>query len=66
MGNIFHVIAPGENLLNRTPPAQDRAPRINRWNPMKLESFCTQRKLSESLRNERKSSPTVLQMGRHT
>lgn len=52
MMKIFPVVAPSENFLNRPPPAQVRAPRINRWNPMKLESFCTQRKLSESLQNE--------------
>lgn len=58
----------GNNFLNITPTVQKLAPRINREDHIKFQSFCTaKRKLpgqqTSSPENGRKSSPTILQTG---
>jgi hypothetical protein len=36
----FELISTGGNFLNRTPVAQGLRSRIDKWDLMKLESFC--------------------------
>jgi hypothetical protein len=40
MGNSLELTATGEYFLNITSMAQDLRSRINKWDLMKLESFC--------------------------
>ena len=40
VGKSLELIGTGGNFLNRTPMAQALRSRIDRWDLMKLESFC--------------------------
>ena len=40
MGNNLEHIGTGDNFLNRTPTAQPLRSAINKWDLMKLQSFC--------------------------
>jgi hypothetical protein len=40
VGKIFNHFGTGENFLNRTPIAYALKPRINKWDLIKLKSFC--------------------------
>ena len=40
MGKIFNHFGTGENFLNRTPMAYSPRSRIDKWNLIKLQSFC--------------------------
>ena len=40
MGKSLELIGTGGNFLNRTPMAQALRPTIDKWDLMKLESFC--------------------------
>jgi hypothetical protein len=40
VGKNLELIGIGGNFLNRTPLAQAQRSRIDKWNLMKLESFC--------------------------
>jgi hypothetical protein len=40
VGKILEHIGTGENFLNRTPMAQVLRPTIDKWDLMKLQSFC--------------------------
>jgi hypothetical protein len=42
-GNTLETI--GKDFLNRTPAAQQLRERINKWNYMKLKSFCTAKEM---------------------
>lgn len=64
--NTLQDIGVGKNFLNRTPIAQEIAPRINRWGYMKLKSFCRAKELTSranSSQNGKKSLPATLQTG---
>ena len=39
-GNSLELIGTGDNFLNRTPIAQTLKSRIDKWDLMKLKSFC--------------------------
>jgi hypothetical protein len=41
VGNTPELPDIGNNLLNRTPMAHQVRERINKWDYMKLKSFCT-------------------------
>jgi len=38
--NSLELICPGDNFLNRTPMTQALKPTIDKWDLMKLKSFC--------------------------
>ena len=40
MGKILELIGTGGNFLNRTPKAHALRSRIDKWDLIKLESFC--------------------------
>jgi hypothetical protein len=40
-GNILEIIGIGKDLLNRTPAAQQLKERMDKWDFIKLKSFCT-------------------------
>jgi hypothetical protein len=40
VGKILDVIGTGGNFLNRTPMSHALKSRIDKWDPIKLESFC--------------------------
>ena len=40
VGNSHELIGTGRNFLNRTPMAQALRSKIDKWDLMKLESFC--------------------------
>ena len=40
VGNSLELIGTGDNFLNRTPTAQALRATINKWDLMKLKSFC--------------------------
>ena len=40
MGNCLEHIGTGDNFLNRTPTAQTLRSTINKWDLIKLKSFC--------------------------
>jgi hypothetical protein len=44
--NTLELMDIGNNFLNGTPMAQQLRERIDKWDYMKLKSFCTQKKWS--------------------
>jgi len=40
MGKNLEYMGTGENFLNKTPMAYAVRPRIDKWNLIKLQSFC--------------------------
>ena len=40
MGKILELMGTGENVLNRTPMAYALRSRIDKWDLIKLQSFC--------------------------
>jgi hypothetical protein len=49
-GNTLDLIGTGSNFLNRTPVAQQLRERIDKWNYMKLKSFCTTKEIVTRLK----------------
>ena len=43
MGNSFECIGTGDNFFNRTLIAQRLRSTINKWDLMKLQSFCKEK-----------------------
>jgi hypothetical protein len=48
-GNTLEAIGIGKNFLNRTPAQQVRE-RMDKWDYMKLKSFCTTREMFSKLK----------------
>jgi hypothetical protein len=44
-GNTLELICIGNDFLNRTQMAQQLRERIDKWNHMKLKSFCTTKEM---------------------
>jgi hypothetical protein len=49
-GNILEVIGIGKDFLSRTPAAQQLRERIDKWDYMKLKSFCTTKEMVYKLK----------------
>jgi hypothetical protein len=49
-GNTLEAIGIGKNFLNRTPAAQQLRERMNKWNYIKLKSFCTTKEMVSKLK----------------
>jgi hypothetical protein len=45
-GNMLELIGIGNEFLNRTQMAQQLRERIDKWDYMKLKSFCTTKEMS--------------------
>jgi hypothetical protein len=54
-GNILEVIGIDKDFLNSTPAAQQPRERMDKWDLIKLKSFCTTKEMVSKL----KRSPTV-------
>jgi hypothetical protein len=49
-GNTLEVIGIGKDFLNRTPAAQQLRERMDKWDFIKLKSFCTTKEMVSKLR----------------
>jgi hypothetical protein len=49
-GNPLEVIGIGKDFLNRTPAAQQLTDSMNRWDCIKLKSFCTTKEMASKLK----------------
>jgi hypothetical protein len=49
-GNTLEVIDIGKNFLNRTPAAQLLREKLNKWDIIKLKSFCTTKEIVSTLK----------------
>ena len=62
VGSTLEHIGTGDHFLNITPGAQTLRETINKWDLLKLKSFCkandTGNKQNDSLKNGERSSPT--------
>jgi hypothetical protein len=45
-GNTLEIIGIGKNFLNRNPGAQQLRERMDKWDFIKLKSFCTTKEMS--------------------
>jgi hypothetical protein len=45
-GNTLEVIGIGKYFLNRTPAAQQLRERMDKWDCIKLKSFCTTKEMA--------------------
>jgi hypothetical protein len=52
IGDTLELISIANNFLNRTPMAQQLRERINKWDHMKLKSFCTTKELITRLKRQ--------------
>jgi hypothetical protein len=49
-GNTLELIGTGKDFLNRTPAAQQLRERMNKWDFIKLKSFCTTKEMVSKLK----------------
>jgi hypothetical protein len=49
-GNTLELIGIGKEFLNRTPAAQQLRERMNKWDFLKLKSFCTTKEMVSKLK----------------
>jgi hypothetical protein len=49
-GNTLELIGIGKDFLNRTPAAQKLRERIDKWDFIKLKSFCTTKEMASKLK----------------
>jgi hypothetical protein len=49
-GNTLEVIGIGKDFLNRTPAAQQLRERMDKWDLIKLKSFCTTKEVISKLK----------------
>jgi hypothetical protein len=49
VGNTLEVIGIGKDFLNRTPAAQQLRESVNKWDLIKLKSFCTTKEMVSKL-----------------
>jgi hypothetical protein len=54
-GNILEEIGIGKDFLNSTPPAQQLREMMDKWNYIKLKSFCTTKEMVSKLRPQRET-----------
>jgi hypothetical protein len=59
-GNALELIGIGKDFLNRTPAAQQLRERMDKWDFIKLKSFCTKEMVSK-LKSGRKYLPAIHQ-----
>jgi hypothetical protein len=48
--NTLEAIGIGKDFLSRTPAAQQLRERMNKWDYMKLKSFCTAKEMASKLK----------------
>jgi hypothetical protein len=52
VGNTLEQISIGNNFLNRTQKAQHLREKMNKWDHIKLKSFCTAREIITRLKRQ--------------
>jgi hypothetical protein len=52
-GNTLELIGIGKDFLNRTPAAQQLRERMDKWDSIKLKSFCTTKEMVSKLKRPR-------------
>jgi hypothetical protein len=52
VGNTLEHTGTGNNFLNRTPVAQQLRERVDKWDYMKLTSFCTAKETVTRLKRQ--------------
>jgi hypothetical protein len=62
-GNTLELIGLGKDFLNTTPAAQQLRERMDKWNFIKLKSFCKTKEMVSKLKkqNGRKYLPATYQ-----
>jgi hypothetical protein len=62
-GNILEAIGIGKDFLNRIPAAQQVRERMDKWDYIKLKSFCTKKEmaLNRHPQSQRKYFPDIHQ-----
>jgi hypothetical protein len=67
IGKTLEHIHTGNNFLNGTPTAEQLRERIDKWDYMKLKSFCTAKETATRMKRQsmdgRKSLPAILLTG---
>jgi hypothetical protein len=59
-GSTLKVIGIGKDFLNRTPAAQQLRERMDKWDFIKLKSFCTTKEMVSKLRRPTQSGRKYL------
>jgi hypothetical protein len=59
-GNILEAIGIGKDFLSRTPAAQQLREKMDKWDYMKLKSFCTTKEMVSKLKRPSKSGRKYL------
>jgi hypothetical protein len=49
-GNTLELIGTSKDFLNRTPAAQQQRERMDKWDFIKLKSFCTTKEMVSKLK----------------
>ena len=49
LGNIIQGIGIGKDLMTHTPKAMATKAKIDKWDPIKLKSFCTAKETTSSI-----------------
>jgi hypothetical protein len=50
VGNILELVGIGKNFLNETPAAQQLRDNVDKWDLIKLKSFCSSKKMVSKLK----------------
>jgi hypothetical protein len=61
VGNSLELVGPGGNFPNRTPVVHTQRSRIDKWDLMKLESFCK----AKDIVNKTNQQPTDWEKNLH-
>jgi hypothetical protein len=60
--NTLEIIGLGKDFLDRTPAAQQLRERMDKWNFIKLKSFCTTKKMVSKLKDHPQSGRKIYQL----
>jgi hypothetical protein len=61
-GNTLELISIGKDFLNRTPVAQQLRERIDKWDIIKLKSFCTTKDMDSKLKRPPRVGENICQL----
>jgi hypothetical protein len=62
VGNTLEVIGIGKDFLNRTPAAQQLRERMDKWDYIKLKSFCTTKEMVSKLKRPARVGENICQL----
>jgi hypothetical protein len=61
-GNALEVIGIGKDFPNRTPAAQQLRERMDKWDFIKLKSFCTTKEMVSKLKRPPRVGENIFQL----